>query len=253
MPVFADQFALNAQQVKRRLVLRVIQLIGVLDTQSRIFLHQIQRGIGNVDGAVEGLDASLVGFAIGKVLLFKDNAPGRRLLVAKHLGVVHQYVPAPLVWHPIMFVVLKVPRRLLKARIDILVARDQANIDRLHLLAAYQAGRGVAGGGHQVEAAFIHQRDHFIRGAGRLYADFAAAGLLEIADPVEVLVRGTALDIASPSHDVHPSFALADFLQGLLRQAYCAKGGDTQRDTGVLQEFHVERSIQVEAGQQAQR
>ena len=229
VPVLADQLALLAQQLERRLVLRLVQLVRILDAQGRVLLHQVQRRVGDVDRPVEGLHAALVALAVGQRLLLEHHVPAGRLLVAEDLGVVHQHIPAPLVRHAVVGVVLVVPRRLLQPGIDVLVARDQVDVDRLHLLAADQPRRGVARGGDQVEAALVHQRHHLVAGAGGLDVDLAAGLLLEVGDPVEGLVGGAAFDVAGPGHDVDLALGLADGLQHLLRE----RGhGEGHRDSG---------------------
>ncbi len=88
-------------------------------------------------------------------------------------------------------------------------------VDLLHRAALDQAQRGVARGGDEIEAAAIHQRDHFVRAAGGLHRDLAAGFLFEAGHPVVILVGFTALDIARPGDDGDFAFALADALQRL--------------------------------------
>ena len=73
VPVAADQRALLAQQVERRLVLVLVELVGILDAELRLVRHQIVGGVGDVDRAVIGLDAALVGLAVGQ-----RSSPRRR-------------------------------------------------------------------------------------------------------------------------------------------------------------------------------
>ena len=78
VPVALDQRVLLAQEVERRLVLVLVQLVGVLDAELGLLGHQIERGVGDVDGAVIGLDAALVGLAVGQRLLLEDDVPALR-------------------------------------------------------------------------------------------------------------------------------------------------------------------------------
>jgi len=78
------------------------------------------------------------------------------------------------------------------------------------------------------EAALVHQRHHLVRGIGGFHPDLAAGALLELGDPVEVLVGLAALDIAGPGDDIHPALALADLLQHLLRERRAA--AEQERD-----------------------
>src|SRR5690606_41756317 len=57
---------------------------------------QVEGGVGDVDGAVVGLYATLVRLAVGQLLGFEHRAPAVRRL-GEGLGVVHQQVRAPLV------------------------------------------------------------------------------------------------------------------------------------------------------------
>ncbi len=104
----------------------------------------------------------------------------------------------------------RVPGPTLQARIHQLPVRHQVGIDLLHRLAGDQAQGGIARGGHQVEAAAVHQRDHFVGGTGDLDVDLAAGFLLEAGDPVVILVVGAALDVAGPGNDIDFAFAGPD-------------------------------------------
>ncbi|MCY1296614.1 hypothetical protein D9M70_460120 [compost metagenome] len=110
------------------------------------------------------------------------------------------------------------PRRVLHTLVDRLPARDQVGVNRLDALAGNEAQRRVARGGDEVEAAFVHQCHHFVRGGGRLDRDLASGLLFEIRDPVVVLVGVAALDVAGPGDDGEFAFTLAEFLQRLLRE-----------------------------------
>ena len=109
-----------------------------------------------------------------------------------------------------MHAIDSVPGRVLQAIVDGLPAWDQVDIDRLNLLAGDQAERRVARGGDEIEAALIHERDHLVGCGGRLDVDLAARLLLEVGDPVVILVGLAALDVARPGDDIDLAFALAD-------------------------------------------
>ena len=66
LPVALDQRVLRTQQTKRRRVLRLVELEGILDAQRTFVRHQVQGRIGDVDRAVVGLHASAGGFAVWK-------------------------------------------------------------------------------------------------------------------------------------------------------------------------------------------
>ncbi|MCY1178062.1 hypothetical protein D9M73_183970 [compost metagenome] len=112
-----------------------------------------------------------------------------------------------------MLAVDGVPRRVLQARVHGLPVGDEGNVHRLHALAVDQAQGSVARGGDQVVAALGHQADHLVGGGGGLHVDLAAGVLFELGDPVVVLVRLAALDVAGPGNDVELTFAGADLLQ----------------------------------------
>ncbi len=211
MPVAADQRALLAQQVERRLVLVLVELVGVLDAEFRLVEHQVVGGIGDVDRAVIGLDAALVGLAVGQVHFLEDDIPalGRFL---EDGGVVHQDVRTPLVRDAVVDLVDREPGGVLQPVVDRLPALDEIGVDRLHALAGDEAQRGITRSRDEVEAAFVHQRDHLVRRVGGLDVDLAARLLLEGRHPVVVLVGLTALDIARPGDDVDLALALAEFL-----------------------------------------
>ena len=206
MPVAVGQGVLLAQQVEGGGVLGFRQLVGVLDAQSRLGSLQVQGGIGDVDRAVIGLHAALVGLAIRQGLLLEYHRPtGRRRL--EQVGVVHQHVGAPLVGRAEVLVVDHMPCAIFEAFVDVLPVWDQVEVDRLHALASNQAQRGVAGGGHQVVTALGHQADHFVGGGSAFDVDLAAGLLLETGDPVIGLVAFAAFDVARPGNDVELTFA----------------------------------------------
>ena len=103
-----------------------------------------------------------------------------------------------------------VPGRVLEPIVDGLPTRNQVDIDRLHLLAGDQSQRRIARGGDEIEPALVHQRHHLVGGRRRLDVDLAARLLLEVGDPVVVLIGLTALDVTGPGNDIDFAFALAD-------------------------------------------
>ena len=226
VPVAADQLALPTQQVEGRLVLVLVQLVGVLDAEVRLVRHQIVGGVGDVDRSVIGLHAALVRLAVRQGLLLEDDIPALRRFL-EDVGVVHQHVRAPLVGHAVVDAVHRVPGRVLQSLVHGLEARNQVEIDRLHPLAGHQPERGVARGGHEIEAALVHQRHHLVGGVGGLDVDLAAGLLLEVGDPVIGLVGLAALDIAGPGDDVEFALALAQFLHRFLCGSLAGEG---QRD-----------------------
>jgi hypothetical protein len=103
-----------------------------------------------------------------------------------------------------------VPGGVLQPLVDGFPAWDEVDIDRLHLLAGDQTQGGVARSGDEIETALVHQRHHLVGCGGGLGFDLAACLLLEISDPVIVLVALAALNIADPGNDIDFAFALAD-------------------------------------------
>ena len=65
MPIAMHERMLLAQHLDGRRVLGLIQFVRVLDAEFRPLRHEIQRGVGDVDWAVVGLDAPLVRLAVG--------------------------------------------------------------------------------------------------------------------------------------------------------------------------------------------
>ncbi len=225
VPVAADELTLATQQIERCLVLVFIQFVGILDAEFRLVLHEVERGVGDVDRAVIGLDAALVRLTVGKRHFLEHHLPAGRCFL-EGFGVVHQDVRTPDIGRAIMNAVLGVPGRVLQALVDGLPRGDEVGVDRLNALAGHQAERGIARGGDQVEAAFVHQRDHFVGGGGGLDGDLAAGLGFELGDPVIVLVGFAALDIAGPGDDGERAFTLAEFLQRLLGDGVGGKAGN---------------------------
>jgi hypothetical protein len=184
-----------------------------------------QRAAGDIDRAVIGLDAALVGLAVGERHFLEDDLPaGRRFL--EGFGVVHQHVRAPDIGRAVVDAVLGVPGRVLQALVDGLPGRDEVGVDRLDALAGDEAERRVARGGDEVEAAFVHQGDHFVRGRGGLDGDLAAGIGLELGNPVVILVGFAALDITGPGDDGERAFTLAEFLQRFLGDGIGGEAGN---------------------------
>ena len=206
-----------AQQLQRSLVLILVQLIGILDPQLRLVRHQIESGIGDIDGAIKGLNAPLVGLAIGQSLGFEYHGPGVGGL-GEDLGVVHQDVGAPLVGHAVVLAVYRVPGGILQTGIHLAPAGDARQIEGLHLATGDETQTGISRGGHQIEAPFIHQGDHLVRCSGGLDRHLAAGSLLETGHPVVVLVGFAPLHVAGPGDDVDLSLP---FLRCVQRQGRC--------------------------------
>ncbi|MNP17768.1 hypothetical protein D3C76_1102110 [compost metagenome] len=228
MPVAMDQRLLLTQQFQHRLVLGFVEFVGVLDAQLRLGRFQVQRRVGDVDRPVVSLHPSFVRLAVRQVLRLEDHAPTGGCFL-EYIGVVQQYVGAPLVRGAEHLIVHHIPGAILQTRVKVLPVRDQRGVDRLNALAGNQAQRGVARGSDQVVTALGHQADHFIGGGGGLDADLATGFLLETADPVVGLVTFTALDVAGPGNDIQLAFAVTHRLERLGGlQAGAGQQGGTQ-------------------------
>ena len=171
----------------------------------------------------------------GSFVSSKTTLPALRGLL-EDLGVVHEHVRAPLVGHAVVLAVHGVPGGVLQAGIHLAPARHEGDVDLLHPAPADQPEAGVAGGGHEVEAALVHEGHHLVGGRGGLHADLAARLLLEARDPVVALVRLPALDVAGPGHDRHRALAGSQLLQrasggGRGRRGLRARG-ETERSEG---------------------
>ena len=70
-PVLLDQRPLLLEQVHDRVELRLVQLVGILDPERGLRLHQVQRGVGDLDRVVRDRDPALVLRAV-------DRRPARR-------------------------------------------------------------------------------------------------------------------------------------------------------------------------------
>ena len=112
-----------------------------------------------------------------------------------------------------MLPVHRVPGRVLQPRINGFPAGDQLGVDLLNAFAGDQPQARVAGCGHQIEAAFVHERNHLVGGAGGIDANFAPGSGLEGGHPVVGLVGVAALDISGPGDNIHHPFAIADLLK----------------------------------------
>ena len=161
MPVPLHDFALLAKQVEGGVELLAIQGVGILDPYLGFVGHQIERRVRHVDGTVVGLDASLVGLAVGKRLLGEHDVPALRRGL-EDIGVVHQDIRSPLVRHAVVFAVDGMPGRVLQPGIDVLPTGDEFGVDLLHPFPGDQPVAGIAGGGDQVESTFVHQRNHLV-------------------------------------------------------------------------------------------
>ena len=223
-------------------ILILVQLVRILDAEFRLFVHQVERRIGDIDGAEIGLNPPFVGLAVRQGLFLEHHGPALRRLL-EYIGIVGEHVWAPLIRGAIVDTINSVPGRLLQPVVDIFPVGNQVDINRLHFLAGHQAKRGIARSGNEIEAALIHKGDHFIRSRGSLDCDLAFSRLLEIGHPVIVLVAFTSLDIARPSHDIDLAFAGADFL---LHVGNCGAGqcGDRhQGNESSLHRFHGHTSL----------
>ncbi|MNT31949.1 hypothetical protein D3C72_1678090 [compost metagenome] len=189
-------------------------------------LDQVVGGVGDVDRAVIGLDAALVGLTIRQGHFLEDDVPALGRFVLEGFGIVHQHVRPPDIGDAVVNAVDRVPGRVLHALVDRLPAGDEIGIDGLDALAGDEPHRGVARGGDEVEAAFVHQGDHFVRGRGGLDGDLAAGVGFELGDPVVILVGLAALDIASPGDDGERAFTLAEFLQRFLGDGIGGEAGN---------------------------
>ena len=216
VPVARHDLALGPEQLQRRLVLVFVELVGILDAELRLLVHEVERRVGDVDRAVERLDSALVGLAVRQVLFLEHDRPALRRFL-EDVGVVGEHVGTPLVGNAVVRAVDRVPRSILQTLVDVLPGRNEVDVDRLYALAGDEPERCIARRGDEIEAAFVHQGDHFVRRSGRLDVDLAAGRLLEVGDPVVVLVRFSPFDVAGPGDDVDLAFPGAHFLLHLLR------------------------------------
>jgi len=132
-----------------------------------------------------------------------------------------------------------VPRSVLQTLVDGFPGWNEIGVDRLHALAGNQAQRSVAGSGHEVKAAFVHEGHHFVRSAGGFHIDLATGRLFKLSHPVEGLVGCAALDVARPGHNIDLTFAFSDFLFCLLGEGQSTHGGHgKQRQNCMFQSFH---------------
>ena len=108
-----------------------------------------------------------------------------------------------------MLAVDRVVRRRLEDRDEVVPARDQADVDRLHVATPDQPQTCIPGRRDEIPlptaatAAGSHQRDHLVRGAGILAVDLAAGLLLE-------LLRKLGVRVVRPLDQVERAFALSD-------------------------------------------
>src|SRR5262249_46664342 len=112
-------------------------LVRILDSELRVLLAEIEGCVGDVDRAVMGLYPSLVALAVRQRLLLEHYRPALRRLF-EDLGIVGEHVRSPLVGNAIVDAIDSVPWRILQPFVDGLPARDQVDIDWLHLLAGNQ-------------------------------------------------------------------------------------------------------------------
>ena len=139
----------------------------------------------------------------GSVCLLEHHVPAGRRLVLEDVGVVHQHVPAPLVRHAVVGVVLVVPGRLLQPRVD----RSCSSGSGATLIGCTflpRISRVLA----SPDAVTRSKPPSFISATissevpAVLTLTLQPRLLLEVGHPVEVLVGGAALDVAGPGDDV---------------------------------------------------
>jgi hypothetical protein len=172
-----------------------------VDTELGLVRLEEERRVGDVDCAVERLHAALVRLAVGQRHFGKHHIPARGRL-GEHIGVVHQDVRAPLVGHAVVLAPDRVPRRVVQPGVDLAPARHQVDVHLLHPAAGDQPQAGVARGSHEIESTLIHQRDHLVRGVGRLDTHLASGFRLVVSHPIEGGIGIAALYIAGPGDDI---------------------------------------------------
>ena len=237
MPITTNQGTLHPQQVERGFVLVLVQFIGRGDAKFGFVSHQIQGRIGDVDRAIVGLHAPFVRDAVRQVHFLEDDVPaGRRF--GKSCRVIHQHVRTPLIGHAVMLAIDRKPRRVLQADIDIGPTWDQGGVHFLHAFARDQSQRRVARSCDQIETAFVHQGDHFVRSIGGFYVDFAAGRCLEFGHPIKGRVGFAAFDVAGPGDDVEFTFTRAQCRHHIGQTGRCGKHRDDRRASGKCI-FHV--------------
>ena len=106
----------------------------------------------------------------------------------------------------------RVVRLVLEALEDVLVVRDQVEVDRCDGLRRDQPQRRVAGGGDAVVVARLHQRHHLVGAGADLRVDLATRLLLERRHPV-------LLDVARPVDEIDLALVLRLGLDLLERRA----------------------------------
>lgn len=188
MPVAVDNLALLAQKIERCGVLVLVKFIRVLDPQVRLVMHEEESRIGDVDGAVIGLHPPLVRLPVGQRHFAEHHFPALRRL-GKNVGVVHQYIRAPHVRRAVVLAVDGVPRGLHEPVVDGMPARNEIDVDLLNALSGDQAERRITRSGNDIEAALVHEGDHFIGRVGRLDPDHASCCLVTQSNSFTVSPR----------------------------------------------------------------
>jgi hypothetical protein len=163
-------------------------------------------GVGDVDRRV--VRRHLAGVLRGVV----EHRGPRRGRGSDVLLAVHQQVGAPAVRDAVHLPLHRVELLLLEERRDVAVVGHQVGVDRSHVTGRDQPQRGVAGRGHHVVLATLHQVDRLVGGVEVLYRRLAPGGLLEGRHPVDALVGRPVLGVAGPGQDVDRPLAGADAL-----------------------------------------
>ena len=152
----------------------------------------------------------------GQALLLEQHRPrGGRTI--ESLAIVDQQVAPPLVGRAVVALCRDLPRRRLEARVDVRVARQLREIDRLYAAVRDQRGRDVARGDDEVEIAAVDEREHLDRGLCGRDVHAAARALLERRHPVDRRVRAATLDCTGRSENVQFVLERLDRIAGLRR------------------------------------
>ena len=143
MPVAVDQRMLVAQHFQHGGILCFGELVRVFDTQLRLGRFDEQRRIGDINRAVIGLHASLIGFTVRQILFGKDDAPAVRRR-REGFGVVHQQVWPPLVRRAVDFTADVKPFPFHNPLVEGFPVGDKIGVNRLDAFAHDQPQGGIA-------------------------------------------------------------------------------------------------------------
>ena len=198
VPVFLDQWTLLLEQVDGGVELRLRQLIGIGDAETGLRLHQVERGVRDLDRIVRHRHLPFVLAVVERL-----PAGGSR----GELGLaVEENVRSPLQGDAVVDAVDGVERRPLELRSEILPVGDEVDVDRFDIATVNQPKVGIARGRHHVvlsAATVRHQRHHLIGRARVLGVDHASRLLLEGLNPI-------FLCVALPGDQVQLPFARSD-------------------------------------------